>query len=136
MGGKLAEKENERALKELLIHTIGSFTFRASSEDLPHLADKVIETMKSNDFAFVTQAQIAKYQWEQAQHLEKAWQDNNAIDKNYADLTNEILENSCESCWDGDDSAHKIAVDYVRFLEKYPERKGHKEGCYYANESS
>lgn len=132
MGGKLAEKENERALKELLINTIGNFTFRASSQDLPNLAHKVIEIMKTNQFAFLTQHQIASYQVSQQGLLDKAWQAHNQVDSNYASLTNEILENSCESCWDGDESAHQIAINYVRYLEETG--KKHKEGCYYADE--
>lgn len=135
MGGKLAEKENERALRELL-----TFFFLQNfpvNETAQSFADGVIQLMKENDFAFVTQPQIAKYQWEQSEHLSKAWRDAEAIDRNYAELTNDILETSCESCWDGEESAHQIAVNYVRFLEEQlsrTDRKAHKEGCYYADD--
>lgn len=133
MGGKLAEKENERALRKLFLDFFGKVHYGWMEE----LADSVIQLMKENQFAFLTQHQIASYQVTQAGHLEKAFQENRAIDKNYCDLTNEILENSCESCFDGDESAHQIAINYVRFLEEqlsHTDRKAHKEGCYYTDE--
>lgn len=132
MGGKLAEAENKRALIELLRYLIAREGVSWTGAD--SLVDKIIQLMTVNEFAFVTQPQIAKYQWEQAQHLEKAFQENRKIDRNYCQLTNDILENACESCWDGEESAHQIAINYVRYLEQTGRK--HKEGCYYADESS